>query len=88
MNYTKEQRQAFRQAINAANRLALALDGAQCEAAQQACDALLALRYGPVDYPASRPAAAASAASMAAACTSRSVASRTATALNVSSALA
>jgi hypothetical protein len=51
MKHTKEQREAYKAAIDAVFRLVGALgDGPEHEAAQQACDALLVLRYGPV-YP-------------------------------------
>jgi hypothetical protein len=51
MKHTKEQREAYKAAIDAVFKLVGTLgDGPEHEAAQQACDALLVLRYGPV-YP-------------------------------------
>lgn len=49
MKHTREQREAYKAAIDAVFKLVGTLDdGPEHEAAQQACDALLVQRYGPV----------------------------------------
>ena len=48
MKHSKEQRNAYKAAIDAVYALVETLDGAAKKRATRACDELLTLRYGPV----------------------------------------